>query len=143
MRHDNQPANERQTGGEAPADKRQRGLNRPRLHHAPPSWDLAATALALAAEAAATLIADDADGSNSGVTIVGSVSLLAGGGVINPFHLVFVVNMIIFTGAPVMTMRPTGNPTGALGVVGTADAPDGWAVAIVWMREAAVQQKVM
>ena len=28
-------------------------------------------------------------------------------------------------GAPVMTMHPTGNPTGALGVVATADAPDG------------------
>ncbi len=28
-------------------------------------------------------------------------------------------------GAPVMTMRPTGNPTGASGVVATADAPDG------------------
>jgi hypothetical protein len=36
---------------------------------------LAATALALAAEAAATLIADDADGGNSGVAIVGSASL--------------------------------------------------------------------
>ncbi len=24
-------------------------------------------------------------------------------------------------------MRPTGNPTGVLGVVATADAPDGWA----------------
>ncbi len=33
--------------------------------------------------------------------------------------------MTIFTGAPVMTMRPTGNPTGASGVVGPADAPDG------------------
>jgi hypothetical protein len=33
--------------------------------------------------------------------------------------------MIIFTGAPVMTMRPMGNPTGASGVVATADAPDG------------------
>ncbi len=32
---------------------------------------------------------------------------------------------MIFTGAPVMTMRPTGNPTGVLGVVATADAPDG------------------
>jgi len=28
---DNQPANERQTGGEAPADKRRWGLDRPRL----------------------------------------------------------------------------------------------------------------
>ena len=30
-RCDNQPANERQTGGEAPEDKRRRGLDRPRL----------------------------------------------------------------------------------------------------------------
>ncbi len=29
--HDNQPANERQMGGEAPEDKRRRGLDRPRL----------------------------------------------------------------------------------------------------------------
>ena len=49
----------------------------------PPSWDLAATALVLAAEAAAALIADDADGGNSGVAIVGSASLVAGGWVIN------------------------------------------------------------
>jgi hypothetical protein len=40
----------------------------------PPSWDLAATALVLAAEAAAALIADDTDGGNSGVAIVGSAS---------------------------------------------------------------------
>ncbi len=33
--------------------------------------------------------------------------------------------MIIFTGAPTMTMCRTGNPTDALGVVATADAPDG------------------
>ena len=49
----------------------------------PPSWDLAATALVLAAEASAALIADDADGGNSGVAIVGSASLAAGGGLIN------------------------------------------------------------
>ena len=49
----------------------------------PPSWDLAATALVLAAEAAAAFIADDADGGNSGVSIVDSASLAAGGGVIN------------------------------------------------------------
>ena len=49
----------------------------------PPSWDLAATALVLRAEASAALIADDADGGNSGVTIVGSASLVAGGGLIN------------------------------------------------------------
>ncbi len=64
-------------------DKRRRGLDRPRLRCAPPSRDLAATALALAAEAAAALIADDADGGNSGVAIVGSASLAVGGGVIN------------------------------------------------------------
>ena len=45
------------------------------MHRAPPSRDLAATALALAAEAAAALIAEDANGGNSGVTIVGSESL--------------------------------------------------------------------
>ncbi len=33
--------------------------------------------------------------------------------------------MIIFTGAPVMMMHPAGNPTGASGVVATAEAPDG------------------
>jgi len=49
----------------------------------PPSRDLAATALILAAEAAAALIADNAIGGNSGVAIVGSASLAAGGGVIN------------------------------------------------------------
>jgi hypothetical protein len=109
-------------GGEAPADKRQWGLDRPRLRvkrwrqsrederrrhqrdnqpsnenrggskgdgdgdrecRAPPSRDLAATALVLAAEAAAALIADEAIGGNSGVTIIGSASLAAGGRVIN------------------------------------------------------------
>ena len=45
--------------------------------------DLAATALVLAAEASAALIADDPDGGNIGVAIVGSASLIAGGGVIN------------------------------------------------------------
>jgi hypothetical protein len=50
---------------------------------APPSRDLAATALVLAAEAAAALIADNADGAKSGVAIVGSASLVAEGGVIN------------------------------------------------------------
>ena len=50
---------------------------------APPSWDLVATALVLVAEAAAALIADDADGGNSGVAIIGSASLATGGGVIN------------------------------------------------------------
>jgi len=48
-----------------------------------PSRDLAATALVLAAEAAAALIADNAIGGNSGVTIVSSASLAAGGRVIN------------------------------------------------------------
>jgi len=49
----------------------------------PPSRDLAATALVIPAEAAAALIADNANGGNSGVTIVSSASLTAGGGVIN------------------------------------------------------------
>jgi hypothetical protein len=49
---------------------------------APPSRDLAATALVLVAEAAAGLIVDDAIGGNSGVAIVGSASLAAGGRVI-------------------------------------------------------------
>jgi hypothetical protein len=33
--------------------------------------------------------------------------------------------MIVFTGALMMMMRLTRNPTGASGVVATADAPDG------------------
>jgi hypothetical protein len=70
-------------GGEVPADKRQRGLDRPRLRRAPPSQDLAVTALALAAEVAAVLFADNAHGDNSGVAIIGRASLAAGGGVIN------------------------------------------------------------
>jgi hypothetical protein len=37
---------------------------------------------------------------------------------------VFVVDMIMFMGSPTMTMRPTGNPTDASGVVATADALD-------------------
>ena len=48
----------------------------------PPSRELAATALVLAAKAAA-LIAENVDGGNSGVAINGSASLTAGGGVIN------------------------------------------------------------
>ena len=51
--------------------------------HAPPSQDLVGTALVLAAVAAAVLIADDAIGGNSGVAIIGSASLAAGGRVIN------------------------------------------------------------
>jgi len=47
---------------------------------APP---LRATALVLAAEAAAKLIADDADGGNSSVAIIGSASLAARGGAVN------------------------------------------------------------
>jgi hypothetical protein len=91
----------------------------------PPSRDLAVTALVLVAEAVAVLIADDADGGNSGVAIVSSASLAAGGGVINLFHLVFVVDVIIFRGTPTMTMCLTENPTDALGVAATSDAPDG------------------
>jgi hypothetical protein len=63
--------------------KRDGNGNGDRECRTPPSWDLAATALVLAAEAAAALIADNADGDNSVVTIVGSASLAAGGGVIN------------------------------------------------------------
>ncbi len=50
---------------------------------APPSRDLVVTALVHATEAAAVLIADDADGGNSGVAIIGSASLVAGGGIVN------------------------------------------------------------
>jgi hypothetical protein len=50
---------------------------------APPSWDLAATTLVIAAEAVAKDIADNADGDDSGVAIVSSTSLAAGGRVIN------------------------------------------------------------
>jgi len=50
---------------------------------APPSRDLMATALVLAAKAAATLIVDEANGGSSGVTIIGSASLAVGGGVVN------------------------------------------------------------
>jgi len=50
---------------------------------APPLRDLAATALVLAAEAAAALIADDTIGGSSSVTIIGSASLAAWGRVIN------------------------------------------------------------
>ncbi len=46
----------------------------------PPSWDLAVTALVLAAEVLAALIADNANGGSSGVAIVGSASLAAGVG---------------------------------------------------------------
>ena len=51
--------------------------------HAPLSRDFAAIARVLAAEAAAGLIVDNANGSNSGVAIIGSAALTAGGGVIN------------------------------------------------------------
>ena len=51
--------------------------------HAPPSWDLAVTALVLAAEAAAALNANDTIGGSSGVAIVGSASLVVGCRVIN------------------------------------------------------------
>jgi hypothetical protein len=55
--------------------------NATRRHHG----YLAATALVLPAEAAATLIADDADGGNSGIPIVGRASLTAGNGLIINF----------------------------------------------------------
>ncbi len=50
---------------------------------APPSRDLGVTARVLAIQAVAALIADDADGGNSGVAIISSTSLVAGGGVVN------------------------------------------------------------
>ncbi len=53
--------------------------NAARRHHG----CMAATTLVLAAEVAATLIADDADGGNSGVAIVGRASLTAGGWLID------------------------------------------------------------
>ena len=49
----------------------------------PLSRNLTLTALVLTAATAAALIADDADGGNSGVTIVRRASLVAGGGLIN------------------------------------------------------------
>ena len=67
-------------GGESNGDGDGNGDGKCR---APLSRNLAATALVLAAEAAAALIADDADGGNSGVAIVSRVSLAAGGGLIN------------------------------------------------------------
>jgi len=42
-----------------------------------------AAALVLAAEAATALKADDANGGNDGITVVGCASLVAGGGLIN------------------------------------------------------------
>jgi hypothetical protein len=83
----------------------------------PPSQDLVLTALVLAAEALATLEAvtaaamvlaaeaeapaalkaDDANGGNGSVAIIGSVSLAAGGGIINLFHHLFAVHIITFT----------------------------------------------
>ena len=45
-----------------------------------PSWDLVATALVLTAEAAAVLIADDANGGNGSITIVSSVFMQHGAG---------------------------------------------------------------
>jgi hypothetical protein len=80
-----QPASERETSvAAAKATATAMAMvtgNATRRHHG----YLAATALVLTAEAVATLIVDDADGGNSGVTIVGraSLSLAAGGGLIN------------------------------------------------------------
>ncbi len=63
-----QPAVERERGG----SKCDGDGDGDRECCAPPSRDLVATALVLAAEAASALIANDAIGGNSGVTIVGS-----------------------------------------------------------------------
>ena len=64
-------------GGESNGDSNGNGDGKCR---APLSRNLAATALVLTAEAAAALIADDADGGNSGVAIVGRASLAEGAG---------------------------------------------------------------
>ena len=45
--------------------------------------------------------------------------------VINQFNLLFVVNMIICTGTPTITMRPPEDPAYASGVVMTVDTLDG------------------
>ena len=81
-------------GGESNGDGNGDGGGKCR---APLSRNLGVTALVLAAEAAAALIADDADGGNSSVAIVGRASLAVGGGLINYFHRLFVVDIIIFT----------------------------------------------
>ena len=70
-----QPAGERETSAAATGMAMATG-NATHRHHG-----LVATALVLAAEAAAALIVDDADGGNS-VAIVGRASLTAGGGLI-------------------------------------------------------------
>ena len=57
-------------GGESNGDGNGNGKCR-----APPSRDLATTALVLAAEAAAALISDNADGGTGGVAIIGRASL--------------------------------------------------------------------
>ncbi len=77
---DNQPSNKRDNrgGGKSDGDGNDNGECRALL-----SRDLTATALVLAAEAAAALIADDTNGGNSDVAIVGIASVTAGGGVIN------------------------------------------------------------
>jgi hypothetical protein len=79
-----QPAGKQEANRRRGASRQEvTGLNRLRLRRALPSRDLAATALVLAAEAAAALIVEDVNGGNSGVAIAGSTSLAAGGGVIN------------------------------------------------------------
>ncbi len=54
-----------------------------------------AAALVLAAEAVTALKADDTNGGNGSVAVVGCASLAAGGRLINLFHCLFVVNIII------------------------------------------------
>ena len=72
-----QPAGERETSAVA-TGMAMATENATHRHHG----YLAATALVLAAEAAAVLIVDDANGGNSRVAIVGRASLTAGGGLI-------------------------------------------------------------
>ena len=74
--------------------------------HAPLSPNLAATALVLVAEAVATLITDDTDGGNSGVTIlVGRSSLAAGGGliIISIIYLLSTLQFLPLLGTNIVT----------------------------------------
>ncbi len=78
-----QPAGKQETSvAAAKATAMAMAMDGNRKCHALLSRNLVATALVLAAEDAAALIADDADGGNSGVAIVGRASLVAGGGLV-------------------------------------------------------------
>ena len=77
------PTTSRQMRDDRGGSKSDGDGNGDRKCRTPPSRDLAATALVLAAEATVVLVGDDADGGNSGVAIAGSATLAAGGRVIN------------------------------------------------------------